>query len=134
MPKVMTVRISAARSASPPARSMLAKIAASAAKYPQVNPLEARVTFAKFAERKKNDEDLKKLKARLDKVKAPDFYGVPARAAAEQQLAQCEEQLDAYAQEVDERIAERQGCTLANACCGQARTGRDSEEGRQAGT
>jgi hypothetical protein len=65
-----------------------------------------------FAELKENDEDLKKLKGWLDKVKALDFYGAPARAAAEQQLAQCEEQLDAYAQEVYEREQNAKGAPL----------------------
>lgn len=56
-----------------------------------------------YAELKENDEDLKKLRGWLDKIKALDFYGAPARVIAEQQLAECEAVLEAYAQEVFER-------------------------------
>lgn len=56
-----------------------------------------------FAEVKENDEDLKKLKGWLDKIKVLDFYGAPARAAAEKQLAECEALLEGYANEVFER-------------------------------
>jgi hypothetical protein len=73
---------------------------------------EVRADHYTFAELKENDEDLKKLKGWLEKVKALDFYGAPARAAAEQQLAQCEEQLDAYAQEVYEREQNAKGAPL----------------------
>jgi hypothetical protein len=73
---------------------------------------EVRADHYTFAELKENDEDLKKLKGWLEKVKALDFYGAPARAAAEQQLARCEEQLDAYAQEVYEREQNAKGAFL----------------------
>lgn len=56
-----------------------------------------------FAEVKENDEDLKKLRGWLDKIKVLDFYGAPARAAAEKQLAECEALLEGYANEVFER-------------------------------
>ena len=56
-----------------------------------------------FAELKENDEDLKKLKNWLDRIKALDFYGAPAKVAADQQLGECEAMLDAYANEVYER-------------------------------
>lgn len=56
-----------------------------------------------FAEVKENDEDLKKLKGWLDKIKVLDFYGAPARGAAEKQLAECEALLEGYAHEVFER-------------------------------
>ena len=56
-----------------------------------------------FAELKENDEDLKKLKNWLERIRTLDFYGAPARAAAEQQLIECEELLDSYANEVFER-------------------------------
>lgn len=56
-----------------------------------------------FAEVKENDEDLKKLKGWLDKIKVLDFYGAPARSAAEEQLAECEALLEGYAHEVFER-------------------------------
>lgn len=65
-----------------------------------------------FAELKENDEDLQKLKGWLEKVKALDFYGAPARAAAEQQLEQCEALLDTYAQEVYEREQNAKGAPL----------------------
>lgn len=56
-----------------------------------------------FAEVKENDEDLKKLKGWLDKIKVLDFYGAPARGAAEKQLAECDALLEGYAHEVFER-------------------------------
>ncbi|MBB3181214.1 Chromate resistance protein ChrB [Variovorax sp. Sphag1AA] len=56
-----------------------------------------------FAELKENDEDLKKLKNWLERIKTLDFYGAPARETAEKQLAECEALLDAYAAEVFER-------------------------------
>ena len=64
---------------------------------------EVRAEHYTFAELKENDEDLKKLKTWLERIKALDFYGAPARAGAEQELAECEERLKAYAQEVFER-------------------------------
>lgn len=56
-----------------------------------------------FAEVKENDEDLKKLKGWLDKIKILDFYGAPARAAADKQLVECEALLESYANKVFER-------------------------------
>lgn len=56
-----------------------------------------------FAELKENDEDLKKLKSWLERIKTLDFYGAPARETAEQRLLECETLLDAYAAEVFER-------------------------------
>lgn len=73
---------------------------------------EVKADHYTFAELKENDEDLKKLKVWLEKVKALDFYGAPARGAAEQQLSQCEELLDAYAQEVYEREQNAKGAPL----------------------
>lgn len=73
---------------------------------------EVKADHYTFAELKENDEDLKKLKGWLEKVRALDFYGAPARGAAEEQLAQCEELLDAYAQEVYEREQNAKGATL----------------------
>jgi hypothetical protein len=64
---------------------------------------EVKADHYTFAEVKENDEDLKKLKNWLERIKALDFYGAPARAMAEQQLAECEEVLEAYANEVFER-------------------------------
>jgi hypothetical protein len=64
---------------------------------------EVKADHYTFAELKENDEDLKKLKTWLERIKALDFYGAPARARAEQQLVECEERLEAYAHEVFER-------------------------------
>lgn len=64
---------------------------------------EVRLDHYTFAELKENDEDLKKLKGWLDKIMALDFYGAPARASAEKQLAECEALLEGYAHEVFER-------------------------------
>lgn len=64
---------------------------------------EVKADHYTFAELKENDEDLKKLKNWLERIKLLDFYGAPARAAAEQQLAECEALLESYASEVFER-------------------------------
>lgn len=64
---------------------------------------EVKADHYTFAELKENDEDLKKLKNWLERIKLLDFYGAPARAAAEQQLAECEQLLESYANEVFER-------------------------------
>lgn len=64
---------------------------------------EIKASHYTFAEVKENDEDLKKLKGWLDKIKVLDFYGAPARGAAEKQLAECEALLEGYAHEVFER-------------------------------
>lgn len=64
---------------------------------------EVKADHYTFAELKENDEDLKKLKNWLERIKVLDFYGAPARADAERQLIECEELLDSYASEVFER-------------------------------
>lgn len=64
---------------------------------------EVRADHYTFAELKENDEDLKKLKGWLERIKMLDFYGAPARATADQRLAECEELLESYAHEVFER-------------------------------
>jgi hypothetical protein len=64
---------------------------------------EVKADHYTFAELKENDEDLKKLKGWLDKIKALDFYGAPVRSVAEKQLAECEALLESYANEVFER-------------------------------
>ena len=56
-----------------------------------------------FAELKENDEDLKKMRNWLERIKVLDFYGAPARVTAEHELGECEALLDSYAQEVFER-------------------------------
>jgi hypothetical protein len=64
---------------------------------------EVRANHYTFAELKENDEDLKKLKNWLERIKVLDFYAAPARTTAEQELAKCEELLERYAHEVFER-------------------------------
>lgn len=55
-----------------------------------------------YAELEENDEDLKKLRNWLEKIKKLDFHNAPLRAQAEAHLARCEELLDAYAHQVFE--------------------------------
>lgn len=64
---------------------------------------EVKANHYTFAELKENDEDLKKLKNWLERIKTLDFYGAPARSTAEQRLIECEELLESYANEVFER-------------------------------
>jgi hypothetical protein len=73
---------------------------------------EVKAEHYTFAELKENDEDLKKLKNWLERIKALDFYGAPARAAAEQQLAECDALLESYANEVFEREQNAKGAPL----------------------
>ena len=73
---------------------------------------EVKADHYTFAELKENDEDLKKLKNWLERIKALDFYGAPARTAAETQLAECEEMLESYASEVFEREQSAKGAPL----------------------
>lgn len=73
---------------------------------------EVKADHYTFAELKENDEDLKKLKNWLERIKAIDFYGAPARAAADQQLAECEALLETYAAEVFEREQNAKGAPL----------------------
>jgi hypothetical protein len=53
-----------------------------------------------FAELQENDEDLKKLRGWLEKIKALDFYGTTAAVDAEHRLQDCTAALDAFAQRV----------------------------------
>jgi hypothetical protein len=53
-----------------------------------------------FAELEENDEDLKKLRNWLEKIRKLDFHGALLADEAGKRLAQCEALLDAYAQEV----------------------------------
>jgi hypothetical protein len=53
-----------------------------------------------FAELQENDEDLKKLKGWLDKIKALDFYGAPVAAEADKRLQDCAAALDDFAARV----------------------------------
>lgn len=73
---------------------------------------EVKADHYTFAEVKENDEDLKKLKNWLERIKALDFYCAPARETAEQRLVECEELLEAYANEVFEREQKAKGQPL----------------------
>ena len=64
---------------------------------------EASIEHFTYAELQENEEDLKKLKGWLPKIKALDFYAASAGPDAEQHLAECEAKLDQFAQEVFNR-------------------------------
>lgn len=64
---------------------------------------EVRAGHYSFAELQENEEDLKKLRNWLAKIAALDHYGAAARVLAEQDLRQCEQVLEAYANTVFER-------------------------------
>lgn len=64
---------------------------------------EVKAEHYTFAELKENDEDLKKLKNWLERIKALDFYGAPARETAARKLTECEALLESFAREVFER-------------------------------
>ena len=53
-----------------------------------------------YAELQENDEDLRKQKDWLEKIKKLDFFGAPLLAEAEKQLQVCEQMLDDFAQNV----------------------------------
>ncbi len=53
-----------------------------------------------YAELEENDEDLRKQKNWLEKIKKLDFFGAPLLAEAEKQLLICEQMLDEFAQNV----------------------------------
>lgn len=53
-----------------------------------------------YAELQENDEDLKKLKNWLEKLKKMDFYGAPLLPQAEKDLAICEQMLEEFAHRV----------------------------------
>ncbi|CEG10551.1 hypothetical protein BN961_03991 [Afipia felis] len=53
-----------------------------------------------YAELEENDEDLKKLRNWLEKVRKLDFHTASLADEASKRLAQCEALLDAYAQQV----------------------------------
>ena len=53
-----------------------------------------------YAELEENDEDLKKLRSWLEKIRKLDFHGASLADEAGKRLAQCEALLDAYAQQV----------------------------------
>jgi hypothetical protein len=53
-----------------------------------------------YAELEENDEDLKKLKGWLEKIRKLDFYGASRADEASKRLAKCEALLDSFAQQV----------------------------------
>lgn len=53
-----------------------------------------------YAEIEENDEDLKKLRSWLDKIRRLDFYGASHLQEAVDRLAHCEALLEAYADQV----------------------------------
>src|SRR5262245_15443097 len=55
-----------------------------------------------YAELEENDEDLKKLRSWLEKIRKLDFHGASLAREACKRLAQCEALLDSYAQQVFE--------------------------------
>jgi len=59
-----------------------------------------------YAEIEENDEDLKKLRNWLEKIKKLDFYGAPLASEAQERLAKCEVLLDTYANQVFARHEE----------------------------
>ncbi|MDY1449109.1 Chromate resistance protein ChrB [Pseudomonas aeruginosa] len=63
---------------------------------------ETSVKHFTYAELEENDVDLKKLQSWLEKIRKLDFYGGMRAAEAQQHLARCEVQLEAYAQRVFE--------------------------------
>ncbi|PGH56844.1 chromate resistance protein ChrB [Azospirillum palustre] len=63
----------------------------------------ARETAARnftYAELEENDEELKKLRTWLDKIRKLDFYGAPLAGQAGERLVHCEDLLDVYAHQV----------------------------------
>jgi hypothetical protein len=85
---------------------------------------EVKADHYTFAELKENDEDLKKLKGWLERIKAIDFYGTPARATAERQLVECEAVLEAYASEVFEREHSAKGAPRRHSAAATRRSTR----------
>jgi vacuolar-type H+-ATPase subunit I/STV1 len=53
-----------------------------------------------YAELQENDEDLKKLRNWLERIKKLDYYGAPLLAEAEKQLTICEQVLEEFAHKV----------------------------------
>lgn len=82
---------------------------------------EAKANHYTFAELQENDADLRKLKNWLASIKALDHFGASARTEADRQLVECEQVLEAYAQEVFEREHELPGYVAARKKTGTAR-------------
>jgi len=94
---------------------------------------EVKAAHYTFAELKENDEDLKKLRHWLERIRALDFYGAPARPAAERQLAECEGLLDAYAAEVFEREQSARAAPSKRAAAAKRAAGRTPRRSAKAG-
>jgi len=92
---------------------------------------EAKAGHYTFAEIKENEEDLKKLKGWLDKIKALDFYGASARTSAEQQLAECEALLESYANEVFEREQNAKIVPVKKSAAAKAPAGKVAKRARK---
>jgi hypothetical protein len=73
---------------------------------------EVKAGHYSFAEVKENEEDLKKLKNWLDRIKVIDFYGAAAQATAQRRLVACEALLEGYADQVFEREQNAKGGTV----------------------
>lgn len=61
---------------------------------------ETEANHFSYAELQENDEDLKKLKNWLEKIKRVDFYGAPLLPQAEEELSICEQMLEEFAHKV----------------------------------
>ncbi|MBU6500028.1 MAG: chromate resistance protein ChrB, partial [Rhodospirillales bacterium] len=55
-----------------------------------------------YAELEENDEDLRKLRSWLEKIRKLDFYGASLASDAEERLARCVDLLDRFADQVFE--------------------------------
>jgi hypothetical protein len=64
---------------------------------------ETAIKHFTYAEVEENDEDFKKLKSWLEKIRRLDFYKAARSEEATRRLAQCEELLEAYAHQVFSR-------------------------------
>lgn len=61
-----------------------------------------------YAELEENDEDLKKLRSWLEKIRKLDFYGASLGAKASERLGRCAKLLDTFAQQVFDAQAENE--------------------------
>lgn len=66
-----------------------------------------------YAELEENDEDLKKLRSWLEKIRKLDFHAASCGREAGERLAQCEALLDAYARQVFEEQDENRPSSLS---------------------
>ena len=95
---------------------------------------EVRADHYTFAELKENDEDLKKMRNWLERIKVLDFYEAPARATAEHELGECEALLDSYAQEVFEREQGARGSQAVPTHSGPGADGGSRAQAREPAT